>query len=484
MCNIYKTLPLLDALKPIPTQLKNTSFDRRFRLKEHMQTQSFPTLKRPEIKTPPPGPKAKALIDRDHAVTSPSYIKEYPLVVERGQGAWIYDVDGNSYLDFMAGIAVASTGHSHPKVVQAIKDAADRFLHICGTDFYYESMTTLCEKLSKAVPGMGQTKVFLTNSGTEAVEGAIKLARYHTRRSKIIAFKGAFHGRTMGAITLNASKVTQKAHFGPLLPDVYHVPYSNPYRCSYKNEKSWCEQNCICANKIEEELFTTSFAPSEVAAIFVEPIQGEGGYIMPSLKFLKDLRTLCDKHGIVLVFDEVQCGIGRTGHMFAAESLGVYPDVILTAKGIASGMPIGAIIARTSVMTWGRGTHGSTYGGNPVCCAAANATIEIISEHLDHVKKVGKFMIDGLKQLQTKHQSIGDIRGIGLMIGCEFVKKDGSPAADYVGKLEQLAFRKGLLLLSCGKSTIRFAPPLIISENEIKVGLEILDQCLTELGET
>ncbi len=441
------------------------------------------TVKKPEIKIPPPGPKAKAMIERDHAVTSPSYIKEYPLVVERGEGVWIYDVDGNSYLDFMAGIAVASTGHSHPKVVKAIQDAAAKFLHICGTDFYYESMVTLCEKLSKSVaPYMGQSKVFLTNSGTEAVDGAIKLARHHTRRSKIISFKGAFHGRTLAAITLNSSKVTQKAHFGPLLPEVYHLPYSYPFRCAYKNEKTWCESNCVCANKIEQDWFPSHFAPEEVAAIFVEPIQGEGGYIMPALKFLKDLRAICDKHGIMLVFDEVQSGIGRTGDMFAAETLGVAPDILLTAKGIASGMPIGAIVAKTSVMTWGRGTHGSTYGGNPVCCAAANATIEIIEGQLPTIKKTGLYFKEQLKILQKKHPVIADIRGVGLMIGVEFTLKDGTPAQDYVGKLEQLAFRKGLLLLSCGKSTIRFAPPLVITEGEVKVGLEILDQCLTELG--
>ena len=438
---------------------------------------------RPLIKIPPPGPKAQAMIERDHAVTSPSYIKEYPLVVERAEGMYVYDVDGNSYLDLMAGIAVTSTGHAHPKVVKAIQDAAGKFLHICGTDFYYESMVTLCEKLAKSVaPYMGPSKVFLSNSGTEAVEGAIKLARYHTRRTKIIAFKGAFHGRTMGAITLNASKVTQKAHFAPLLPEVYHLPYSNPFSCAYKNEKTWCEKNCVCATKLEDEWFLSTFAPDEVAAIFVEPIQGEGGYIMPSLKFLKDLRTICDRHGIMLVFDEIQCGIGRTGDMFAAETLGVTPDIILSAKGIASGMPIGAIIAKTSVMTWGRGTHGSTYGGNPVCCAAANATLEIVHELLPHVKKVGSFFIEELKTLRKKHPVIADIRGVGLMIGAEFLKKDGTPATEYVGKLEQLAFRKGLLLLSCGKSTIRFAPPLVITEGDIKVGIEILDQCLTELG--
>jgi len=444
-----------------------------------MQTQS----KRPEIKTPPPGPKAKSVIERDRAVTSPSYIKEYPLVVDHGEGSFVYDVDGNSFLDFMAGIAVTSTGHSHPKVVKAIQDSAAKFLHICGTDFYYESMVTLCEKLSKIVaPYMGPTKTFLSNSGTEAVEGAIKLARLHTKRQKIIAFSGAFHGRTMGAITLNASKYTQKSFFGPLLPEVYHAPYSNPFHCPCGVSREKSDTDCSCASYIENELFTRHFQPTEVAAIIVEPIQGEGGYIMPSKKFLKDLRSICDQHGIVLIFDEIQSGIGRTGDFFAAETMGVTPDVILSAKGIASGMPIGAIIAKTSVMTWGRGSHGSTYGGNPVCCAAANATLDIIQDTLPSVREVGKYFIEELKKLQKKHSVIGDVRGVGLMIGCEFVKKDGSPAIEFVGKLEQLAFTKGLLLLSCGKSTIRFAPPLVMTKDEVKVGLEIVDQCLTELG--
>jgi len=439
-------------------------------------------ITRPVIKVAPPGPKAAALIARDVAVASPSYIKEYPLVMESGQGCFVTDVDGNTYLDFMAGIAVTSTGHAHPKVVKAVQDSAAKFLHICGTDFYYESMTTLLEKLAKAVPSMGPCKVFLSNSGTEAVEGAIKLARYHTKRQKIIAFNGAFHGRTLGAITLNASKYTQKSNFGPLLPEVFHAPYSNPFHCPCGVSQAKADTDCTCASYLEKEFFTRHFQPTEVAAIIVEPIQGEGGYITPAKKFLKDLRAICDKHGIVLIFDEIQSGMGRTGDLFAATTLGVAPDVVLSAKGIASGMPIGAIIAKTSVMTWGRGTHGSTYGGNPVCCAAANATIEVLEEKLPHIRKVGQHFIAELKKMQTKHPVIADVRGVGLMIGAEFLKKDGTPAMDYVASLEQMAFRKGLLLLSCGKSTIRFAPPLIISEEEIKVGLEILDQCLTELG--
>ncbi len=438
---------------------------------------------RPEIKIAPPGPKAKLIIDRDKRVTSPSYIKEYPLAMVSGEGPWVIDADGNRYLDFMAGIAVASTGHAHPKVVQAIQDAAGKFLHICGTDFYYESMVQLCEKLAGYVPEMGPKKVFLTNSGTEAVEGAIKLARYHTKREKIVAFKGAFHGRTMGAISLNASKVGQRAFFGPLIPGVVHIPYSNPYRCPHKNPKAFCEKSCECAVHLETDWFPSHTDPKEIAAIFVEPILGEGGYILPAPKFLKDLRRICDQHGILLVFDEVQCGVGRTGDMFAAETLKVAPDIYLSAKGLGSGMPIGAIVARESVMSWPRGSHGSTYGGNPVCCAAAVATLEVIEPLLPQIRKVGEELKAGLVALSKKHACIGDVRGVGLMIGAEFVEPGTTKPADVlVGELEQMAFREGLLLLSCGQSVIRFAPPLILTSHEVNVGLEILDHCLTKLA--
>jgi 4-aminobutyrate aminotransferase len=436
----------------------------------------------PEIRTSLPGPKAQAIIDLDRKYSSPSYIKEYPLVVERGQGAWITDVDGNRFLDLMAGIAVTSTGHSHPKVVQAIKDAAEKFLHICPTDFYYDLFSKMCEKLAQYAPKMGPKKVFLSNSGTEAVEGAIKLARHHTRRQYIVAFKGAFHGRTYGAITLNASKNTQKAFFGPLLPGVIHVPYPQPFRCPYAHPRSHCESACECATRLEFDTFTSLCDPKEVAAIFVEPILGEGGYVMPPKKFLQDLRSICDRHGILLVFDEVQSGIGRTGDMFACETFDVYPDILVSAKGIASGMPLGAIIARESVMTWPRGSHGSTYAGNPVCCAAGLATLEIVEGLLPHVRKVGEEFKAGLADLQKRHPVIGDVRGVGLMIGAEFVNpKTKEPAGEYMADLEQLAFRKGLLLLGCGKSTIRFAPPLVITSHEVKVAMKVLDECMNEL---
>jgi 4-aminobutyrate aminotransferase len=424
--------------------------------------------RRPFIQTPPPGPKARALIERDRAVTSPSYIKEYPLVVERGEGCWVYDVDGNCFLDFMAGIAVASTGHSHPEVVRAIKEAADKFLHICGTDFYYESFVGLCERLAGYLPEMGAKKVFLTNSGTEAVDGALKLVRAHSRRSYVIAFKGAFHGRTYGAISLNSSKVGQRAFFGPLLPGVLHIPYPTA-------------ESPDVAGLLENE-FRTHVDPLEVAAIFIEPILGEGGYVVPPREALHQLRTLCDRHGIALVFDEIQSGIGRTGRMFAAEHFEVMPDVICLAKGIASGMPVGAIVARENIMDWPRGSHGSTFGGNPVCCSAALATLDVVESLLPQVAASGAHMLAGLRALQAMHPVLADVRGVGLMIGAEFrYPKTGAPATDYVAALEQLAFRKGLLLLACGVSTIRFAPPLIIGTGEIDVGLGILGECLLEL---
>lgn len=428
----------------------------------------------PEIKVPPPGPRAQAIIDLDRRFSSPSYIKEYPLVVERGEGPWVYDVDGNRYLDFMAGIAVNSTGHSHPKVVAAIKAAADKFLHICGTDFYYDSFARLCERLAGFVPGMGPKKVFLSNSGTEAVEGALKLARAHTKRQYLVAFKGGFHGRTYGAISLNSSKVGQRAFFGPLLPGVIHLPYPTP-----KPDKDYS-----VAAMLENDWFVSHVDPREIAAVFVEPILGEGGYVLPPVSFLTELRQICDRHGILLVFDEVQSGIGRTGQMFAAEHFGVMPDVICTAKGLASGMPIGAIIARESVMTWPRGSHGSTFGGNPVCCAAALATLDVIEPLLPQVRSTGALLLDGLRKLASQHPIIGDVRGVGLMIGAEYLDpRSGAPAAAYVGDLEQLAFRKGLLLLSCGKSTIRFAPPLVIGPHEVEVGLRVLAECMRELDQ-
>jgi 4-aminobutyrate aminotransferase len=436
----------------------------------------------PRIITAPPGPRASEIVARDNTWAATSYIKEYPLVVARGRGAMVEDVDGNRFLDFMAGIGVLSTGHSHPKVVAAVKDAADRFLHICGSDFYYETMAALCERLATLAPGPSKKRVFLTNSGAEAVEGAIKLVRNATRRPGLIAFKGAFHGRTYGAMSLTSSKVKQHAGFGPLLPEVYHVPYAYCYRCDYSRQYPSCRLFCVSA--IEHDLFARQIDPRDVAAIFVEPIQGEGGYIVPPPDYLQALRALCDRHGILLVLDEVQSGIGRTGKMFAVEHAGVEPDVLLTAKGLGSGLPIGAIIAKESVSKWERGSHGSTFGGNPVCCAAALATLELVEPGLrENAARMGERLMAGVRRLAETYDAIGDVRGMGLMIGIEFVAdrttRVGAP--DLVAQLVQRAFRQGLLLLGAGHSALRLVPPLVVDEYDVDTALEIIDRCLTEL---
>lgn len=442
-----------------------------------MTTKSYP-----HIVTPPPGPKARAIIARDKAVAATCYIKEYPLVVARGEGAMVEDVDGNRFLDFMAGIAVCSTGYSHPEVIRAIKDAADRFLHICGGDFYYEGMAALSERLAAIAPGPGPKRVFLTNSGTEAVEGAMKLARHATGRTAFVAFKGAFHGRTYGALSLTSSKARQHAGFGPFLPDVHHVAYGYCYRCEYGKTFPSC--GIYCVDIIERDLFARHLDPKDVAAVFVEPLQGEGGYILPPPGWLAAVRALCDRHGILLVMDEVQSGIGRTGKLFACEHEDVAPDILVTAKGLGSGMPIGAIVAREAVSTWEPGAHGSTFGGNPVCCAAALATLEVVQRELVSNARVrGEQLSQGLKAIAARHACIGDVRGIGLMQGIEFVTDRGTrePAGELAHRLEQMAFAKGLLLLAAGKNALRLAPPLVVDQQDVELALGILDQCLNEL---
>ena len=436
----------------------------------------------PKIVTSIPGPKSRAVVARDEAWTSTSYIKEYPLVVERARGAMVEDVDGNRFLDFMAGIAVAATGHSHPDVVKAIQQASEKFLHICGSDFYYEGMAALCERLARLAPGPSRKRVFLSNSGTEAVEGAMKLARYATRRSAFVAFKGSFHGRTYGALSLTSSKAKQHAHFGPLLPDVHHVPFGYCYRCEYGKTYPSCQLHCV--DVIERDLFARQVDPQDVAAIFVEPIQGEGGYIIPPADYLPALRTLCDKHGILLVCDEVQSGIGRTGKMFASDHAGVEPDIITVAKGLGSGMPIGAFIAKESLMTWGAGAHGSTFGGNPVSCAAALATIDLVeTQYLANANVMGALLLEGARQLARDFPVIGEVRGLGLMIGIEFVKDKATrePYPELVNDLVQRSFRHGLLLLAAGKSALRLAPPLVIDREDVETALRLIREGLTEL---
>lgn len=436
----------------------------------------------PHIVVPPPGPRAQEVVRRDEAWTSSCYIKEYPLVVSRGLGPMVEDVDGNRFLDFMAGIAVCSTGYSHPKVVAAVQEAAGRFLHICGSDFYYESMAALCERLARLAPGPSKKRVFLTNSGTEATEGAIKLARYATRRTAIIAFRGSFHGRSTGAVTLTSSKARQHAGFGPLLPDVHHVPFAYRYRCQWCADKGECTRGCL--ELIEHDLFARHLDPHDVAAIFVEPVQGEGGYVVPPPGWLRDLRALCDRYGILLVADEVQSGVGRTGRMWACEHDGVEPDILLTAKGLGSGMPIGALVAKESVSTWESGAHGSTFGGNPVCCAAALATLDLVEGGLmANAVAMGDRLMAGLRRLQERHACIGDVRGLGLMIGVEFVKDRATrePAPELLRDLVLQAFGRGLLLLGAGKSTLRLAPPLVVDDYDVDTALTMLDGILGEL---
>ncbi len=437
----------------------------------------------PRIVVAPPGPKAKAVVAQHDRYASTSYPKEYPLVIAGGNRAMVEDVDGNRYLDFMAGIAVTSTGYNHPTVVAAVREAAGRFLHICGADFYYEGFARLCERLATLAPGSSNKRVFLSNSGTEAVEAALKLARHSTGRPAFVAFTGSFHGRTYGALSLTASKAVQRAGFGPFLPEVYHVPYADPYRGAFAGEAGDCARACIA--HITDELFAKRLAPQDVAAIVVEPVQGEGGYIVPPPGFLKELRALCDRHGILLICDEVQSGVGRTGKMFACEHDGIEPDVITVAKGLGSGMPIGALIAKESVMKWGPGAHGSTFGGNPVCCAAALATLDLVErEFMANARSMGERLLAGVRRLAGSHRTIGTVRGLGLMIGIEFVKDRGTrqPYPELVAKLERLAFSKGLLLLGAGKSALRLAPPLVVDEYDVDTAIAILDQCLVELG--
>ncbi len=432
----------------------------------------------PSISAPLPGPKAKAIVDRDRAFTSHAYLKEYPLVISRGAGVMVEDVDGNRFLDFMSGIAVSSTGYGHPRVVEAVQEAAARFLHICGSDFYFEGMATLAERLARLAPGSSPKRVFLTNSGTEATEGAIKLVRHARRRTAIVAFKGAFHGRTTGALALTSSKARQHSGFGPLLPDVHHVDYPNRYRAPAGMTDAELVRATMAG--IEGDLFTRHLDPADVAAIFVEPIQGEGGYLFPPDGFLRSLRELCDRHGILLVFDEIQCGVGRTGKMWACQHEGVEPDILLTAKGLGSGMPIGAFIARESVDDWQGGAHGSTFGGNPVSCAAALATLDLVEGGLmANAERLGAHLIGAVRKLAERQEAVGDVRGRGLMVGVELVKSRTSkePDGDTARAVVQTAFQRGLLLLTCGRSVLRLAPPLVIDEEDIDRGVALLDEC-------
>jgi len=427
-----------------------------------------------------PGPNARKIIARDKNVISPSYPRGYPFVMDHGKGTEVWDVDGNRFLDFAAGIAVNSTGHSHPAVVKAIQEQVEKFIHI-SSDFYHDQWITLAEKFSEIAPFDEPACSFMTNSGTESVEAAIKLARYHTKRSNFVGFLGAFHGRTIGSVTFTASKANYKGRFFPLMNGVMHAPFPNPYRPLLERipGKGYGE---TVVHYIEEELFGRITPPDDVAGILIEPIQGEGGYIVPPPDFFPALRDLCDKYGILLIADEVQSGMGRTGKWWAIEHFGVEPDIVLTAKGVASGVPLGAMITKKKVMDWPKGSHGNTFGGNPISCAAALATINLIeTQYLENTRVVGAYTIQALKELQMRHPSIGEVRGLGFMIGVEFVKdrETREPAEKLRDDVVDFAFEHGLLTLGCGKSVIRIAPPLSTSQTEIDEGLEIFEEAIS-----
>ncbi len=437
----------------------------------------------PRLVTSLPGPQGKAAIEADGQWISPSYTRSYPLVAKRGRGVRVEDADGNEFLDFSAGIAVVSTGHCHPEVVAAIQKQAAELIHISGTDFYYEGLTDLAERLSAVAPMPGPHRIFYGNSGAEAVECALKLARYHTGRQHIIAFLGAFHGRTMGALSLTSSKPQQKRRFAPLVPGVTHVPYPYTYRGCFGGPEEQEAFSLGCARYIEERLFQTILPPEEVAAIFVEPVQGEGGYVPAPDNFLRELRAICDRHGILLVADEVQSGCGRTGKWWAIEHSGVAPDIVCMAKGIASGMPLGVCMARAGVMDWKPGSHASTFGGNPVAIAAALATMDILErEAIGNAARVGSLMLERLRGWVRTHPMVGDVRGRGLMIGIELVKDKATrePAPELRNRVETLAFERGLMILGCGANSLRLAPPLIVSKEEATVALDILEEALSE----
>lgn len=430
----------------------------------------------PHLVTSLPGPQAKALVESDEQFTSPSYTRVYPLVAARGRGMVIEDVDGNRFVDFTAGIAVCSTGHCHPDVVAAIKRQAELLLHMSGTDFYYAPQRDLAQKLAEITPGDGPKRVFLTNSGTEAIEAALKLARLHTQRRHVIAFFGAFHGRTMGALSLTSSKAVQRAGFGPLLPDVTHVDFPSVRRGPSVDE---------CLGQIDR-IFQRTVPPDEVAAFFVEPIQGEGGYLVPPPDFHPRLKALAERHGICYVADEVQSGMGRTGRMFALEHWDVAPDIVCLGKGIASGLPLGAIVARTDVMTWPAGSHGTTFGGNPIACAAALETIRLLEGGLvENAARVGGYLRSRLVALADGSPLIGDVRGLGLMVGVELVRdrRTKRPATAERNELVQRCFHKGLLLLGCGDSTVRFCPPLIAQEGEVDTAVGLFGEAMAEIAQ-
>jgi 4-aminobutyrate aminotransferase len=444
-----------------------------------------PVTSAPRIITALPGPKARAIIERDGKVVSTSYTRGYPFVMARGAGAVVEDVDGNVFLDCAAGIAVNATGHSHPDVVRAIVDQAQKFLHMSGTDFYYEPQVRLGEEFNAIAPMSGAKRSFFSNSGTEAIEAAIKLAKYSTKRYGMIAFLGSFHGRTLGSLALTSSKAIQRQGFGPMQPGVFHAPYGNCYRCPVGLKPESCQAECL--DFLEHQILVHLIAPEDVAAVVVEPIQGEGGYVVPEAKFHQRLRDLTRKHGILLIADEVQSGMGRTGKMFAIEHFGIEPDMTAVAKGVASGLPLVVTTARAEVMDWPPGSHASTFGGNPVSCAASLATITLLKDSLmQNAADVGAFMLDRLKALQQKHALIGDVRGKGLMIGIELVRDRVTKerATTERDRIVDACFARGLLVLGAGKNAIRLSPPLVLTKDQAATAVDILDSALSGFSDT
>jgi 4-aminobutyrate aminotransferase len=443
------------------------------------------SAKLPHLVTALPGPKAKRVVELDREILSPSYTRSYPLVAKKGHGATVEDVDGNRFLDFAAGIAVVATGHCHPEVVAAIQKQAAELIHMSGTDFYYPNMVELAEKLASITPGQEAKRVYFGNSGTEAVEAAIKLAKYYTKRDKLIAFHGAFHGRTMGSLSLTASRSVQRKGFGTLLSGVFHMPYPDTYRGTYGVRPESASADCL--SYLQNELFRRRVDPDEVAGIFIEPIQGEGGYLPAPAEFLQGLEKICRKHGILLVADEVQSGMGRTGKWWAVDHAGVEPDIICTAKGIASGMPLSAMIARASVMDWTPGAHASTFGGNPVCIAASLATLDLLERsYMANAASMGEWIMRRTADWTERHKIVGEVRGKGLMIGIEFVRdqKTKEKAPDLRNRIVEMAFHKGLLILGSGDTTIRLCPPLMIDEEQAEFAVRALEEIIGEVEQT
>jgi len=434
----------------------------------------------PEIKTALPGPKATELLARDEKYISPSYTRSYPLVVQRGHGAILEDVDGNTFLDFNAGVAVAALGHAHPEIVEVIARQSRDFIHISGTDYYYPHQTAFAEKLVAITPGDFAKKVHYSNSGAEAMEGALKAAMYSTGRQKLIAFRGAFHGRTFGTLSLTGSRAAQRRGFGPQALDVTHVPYANPIRFPLTLSAGESVGKRV-ARYIEQTIFKTTVAPEDCAAIVVEPVQGEGGYVVPPSDFLPELRRICDEHGIVLIVDEVQSGVGRTGKFWAIEHFGVAPDIICMAKAIGGGLPLGVTLAKEELMRWHVGAHASTFGGNPVAIAAGMKTIELLEGGvLKNAAQMGDYMMNRLRELQQKHASISNVRGLGLMIGVEITHDADAnePWPELRDKIVVECFNRGLVIQGAGESAVRFSPPLIVDREQVDFAVDKLDEAI------